>query len=457
MKNRLFCLLLVLVLALGLYGCAPKEQPPQPLRVGYSKVDITPMLSCGLSGYSDSSSRRATDVVGNLYATCIAVSQGEQTILLFTIDTTSMGADIAENLSLAITDEIDISKENIFFGGTHGHNCPEKDKAYKLQLEKAVVKAAKEAMEDRAEATMLVAKPEFPGMNFVRHYEMSDGTFSGSNFGTFKEDLVVGHAGENDPNGVLIQFDRGEGKKDILMVNWQAHPDSAREIGYTSVSPSWIGPLRDTAEQLSGMYVAYFTGASGNQNKESKIKSEANRLSWQEYGIKMGELINEALPQLQPVSSNGIKTTRVIFDAEVDHSWDHMLDEANEVYGVWKSQGKKAGDALGKTYNFTSSYQARAIRSRANMGSSRPLQLNVFCIGDVGFTTGTYEMFSDSGLYVKRNSPFDTTFIITGNSSYLPTEQAYDYRSYEADTGYFAKGPAEKLAQKYVQMLGELK
>ena len=451
MKKRI-CLFLALVMVLGLCACAQKEEPPAPLEVGYSKVDITPILGGGLDGYSDSSSRRATDVVEPIYATCIAVTQGEQTILLFTIDTTSMAADTAEMLRVEVTDHIDVPGENVFFGGTHGHNCPSKDNAYKLQLRKAVAKAAQEAMDDRAVATMLTAKPEFPGMNFVRHYEMSDGTYSGSNFGTFKADLVVGHAGENDPNGVLIQFDR-EGKKDILMVNWQAHPDSARQIGYTSICPSWIGPLRDTAEQLTGMHVAYFTGASGNQNKDSKIASEANGLTWQEYGEKMGQLIYEALPQLQPVDSNGIKTSRVIFDAEVDHSWDHMLAEANEVYGVWKTQGKKAGDALGKTYNFTSSYQARAIRSRANMGPTRPLQLNVFCIGDVGFTTGTYEMFSDSGLYVKRNSPFETTFIITGNSSYLPTEQAYDYRSYEADTGYFARGTAEKLAVKYVEML----
>lgn len=62
-------------------------------------------------------------------------------------------------------------------------------------------------------------------------------------------------------------------------------------------------------------------------------------------------------------------------------------------------------------------------------------------------------MFSDQGLYIKENSPFDTTFIITGNNGYLPSAEAYDYRSYEADTGLFAKGTAEMLAEKYVELL----
>lgn len=241
------------------------------------------------------------------------------------------------------------------------------------------------------------------------------------------------------------------------MVNWQGHPDSSTEIGYNSIAASWIGPLRDTLEAASGMEVAYFTGASGNQVNDSRIAGEKHNLNWKAYGEKMGELINAELGTLRPVESTGIKTARVVFPAEVDHSWDHMLEQANEVYDLWKSQGKPAGDALGKTYDFTSSYQARAIRTRAKMAATRDLELNVFRIGNIGFTTGTYEMFSDAGLYVKRNSPFEITFIITGNSGYIPSAAAYDYRSYESDTGYFAKGTAEKLAEKYVEMLNGLK
>ena len=311
-------------------------------------------------------------------------------------------------------------------------------------------------MADRSPATMLAAKPEFPGMNFVRHYEMSDGTFSGSNFGTFKEDLAIGHATETDPNGVLIKFDRGFKKKDVLLVNWQAHPDSAAKLGYYSISPSWVGTLRDTAERLTGMHVAYFTGASGNQNMDSKISSENHGLSWRRYGSKMGQLIYRALEQLQPVEITGIKTQTLIFDAPVDHSWDPMLVQANEVYDTWKTVGKKEGDELGATYGFTSSYQASAIRRRAGLGSTRPLSLGVLCIGEIGFISASYEMFSDQGLYIKENSPFDTTFIITGNNGYLPSEKAYDYRSYEADTSLFAKGTAEKLAEKYVELLKEI-
>ena len=130
-----------------------------------------------------------------------------------------------------------------------------------------------------------------------------------------------------------------------------------------------------------------------------------------------------------------------------------MLEQANEVYDLWKSEGKAAGDALGKTYDFTSVYQARAIKARANMDLTQQLELNAFCVGGIAFTTGTYEMFSNAGLYVKANSPFETTVICTGNSGYIPAKEAYEYRSYESDTGYYAAGTSEALAEKYVEML----
>ena len=83
--------------------------------------------------------------------------------------------------------------------------------------------------------------------------------------------------------------------------------------------------------------------------------------------------------------------------------------------------------------------------------------IDAFCIGDVGFTTGTYEMFSCNSMYVKENSPYETTFLICGTASYMPSDVAYTYRGYEQDTTVYARGTGETFAQKYVEMLTELK
>ena len=205
------------------------------------------------------------------------------------------------------------------------------------------------------------------------------------------------------------------------------------------------------------MHFAYFTGAGGNQNRDSRIPEEKHNLNWIDYGRKMAEYAVQALPSLTPVTGSGIQTERVMFEYEIDHSWDHMLEQANEVFNLWKTVGKKEGDELAKSYGFTSSYQSRDIRRRAQMPATDLLEINAFRIGDMGFITSTNEVFSTVGRHVRANSPFDTTFIITGNSGYLPCAAAYDYRSYEADTSPFAKGTAEKVADEFVRMLERIK
>ena len=467
--KKYIALFLALLMTLSLCACSGSETGEKSddaaaagLQIGYAKINITPDFSVGLGGYSDNETRKSQGFVEYIYTTCIAATQGEETVLLFTVDNCAAAKGTADKIRETVTKATGIAENKIFVGATHAHSCPSlttSDPAaatYYQMFMDGCAEAATKALEDRSAATILAATPEFEGMNFVRHYEMADGTYAGSNFGNFNQ-VIIGHAGPTDPQMVMVKFDRGEDKKDVLMVNWQAHPDSGSEIGYNLIAPSWVGPLRDTLEQKSGMHVAYFTGASGNQNKDSKIAAEANNLDWRGYGVKMGELAAGALDQLKPVESSGIKTTGTMYEVEIDHSWDHLLQAANDVYNLWKSAGKSAGDTLGKQYGFTSSYQARAIRSRASMGKTAKLEVNAFRIGDIGFTTGTYEMFSNHGLYVKENSPFEITFLMTGNSGYIPTREAYEYRSYEADTGFYAAGTAEKLAENYVKMLGDIK
>ena len=469
--KKIITLLLALTMVLSLCACAGSGnaggETTTPaaatgLQVGFGKVNITPDFSVGLGGYSDSETRRSEGFIDYIYITCIAATSGEETILIYTLDNCAASASTANRIRDMVTPATGIQPEKIFVGATHSHSCPSLggddagNKYYNLVLQ-AAVEAAETALADRASAEMLVAVPEFKNMNFIRHYLLTDGTYGGSNFGDFSKGIVT-YARETDPRMILLKFDRPEEKQDILMVNWQAHPDHGNANGRTNISADFPGAMREKLGKETGMLVAYFTGASGDQNPMSKIPEDHHNLGMKEYGEKLAELAMEHLDELKPVEGEPIiKTNRVIFTVDVDHSWDHMLAQANEVYNLWKSAGKSAGDALGKTYGFTSSYQARAIRTRSAMSLTTDLELNSFRIGGIGFITGTMEMFSTTAKYARSNSPFENTFIITGCSGYIPCAEAYDYRSYEADTAIYAKGTAEKLAEQYVEMLNAVK
>ena len=82
-----------------------------------------------------------------------------------------------------------------------------------------------------------------------------------------------------------------------------------------------------------------------------------------------------------------------------------------------------------------------------------PPETNAFRVGGVGFTTGTYEMFSEGAIHIRKNAPYEYVFLLTGNSGYIPSDAAFNYRCYEADTGFFARGTGELLADNYLEML----
>ena len=464
--KKILSFLLVLILVISLCACGDgetKSEAATGLQVGYCKVDVTPDFEVGLGGYSDAETRTATGVVDHVYTSCIAVTSGEDTILLLTIDTCGLNWTDKQNMRLVLANATKVPKDNIFIGATHGHNCPALSaypnaQRYTDFLNNKSIEAANFAMEDRSAATLYRTKAEHEGLNFVRHYTLEDGTLVDNSGANGNIDKIIGHPMDADKEMILLKFDRAdEKKKDILTVHWQAHPDDASEIGYNMLSPGFIGPLRNKLEKDTGMHVAYFNGASGNLNRKSKYKAEQHDLDFYEYGEKLAQLAAGMLPSLEAVEGTEIKTGRGVLDVPVDHSWDHMLSQANEVYEVWKAEGKEVGDALGEKYDFSSVYQARAIRSRVNLGQTIGMDMGVFSIGDIGFTEGTYEMFSTNAMFVKANSPFETTVVITGNSTYMPAEICYSYRSYESDTGFYAQGAAEMMADEYVAMLKALK
>ena len=440
------------------------------LQVGYAKINITPDYVVGLGGYSDSESRSSQGFVDYIYTTCIAVTSGEETILIYTVDNVSLPDTIQAKFRAEVTKATGIAEDKIFCGATHGHNCPALNTTYtngnryQADFYAAAAKAAQQALEDRSPATLLRAKMDHEKMNAVRHYTLADGTHvdnstAGDVAATLGADQLVGHPMETDPQMILLKFDRAdESKKDILMVNWQAHPDGAKEIGYNQISPGFIGPMRNKLEKDTGMHVAYFTGASGNQVPLSRIQSENRaQYNYSQYGEALADCAVSMMDKLEPVEGTAIKTTHYVLAVDVDHSWDHMLDKANEVYDVWKATDLATGNALAKTYGMSGSYQARAIRTRSGMGKTIDMEMNAFSIGGVGFTTGTYEMFSTNAMFVKENSPFETTFVITGCSSYVASDVAFTYSNYEANTGYYTRGTGEQLADQYVKMLGEIK
>ena len=84
----------MLAIVLGLCACggsgeetAQTEPAYQGLQVGYGRESIMPIGQVNISGSGNQEHRVSTGYLDILYATCIAITEGENTILLFSTDT----------------------------------------------------------------------------------------------------------------------------------------------------------------------------------------------------------------------------------------------------------------------------------------------------------------------------------------------------------------------------------
>ena len=468
--QKILALVLATAMVFALCACGGKKSTAKPwLKVGYGRVDITPTESIPLGGHGNSDTRLSTGYLDPLYLTCIAFTDSnDNTILLFSQDLLGANSKWTKPARTAISTATGIPADHIAFSGSHTHSAPDSTaehpatQAFTNMYPQYALEAAQAALKDQAEANLYYGSTVVEGMNFIRHYVLENGTYAGSNFGDFNSAPIKEHAEPNDPEMQILKIDRVDaGKKDILVMNWQAHPCFTDESGNgTFLSADFIGTTRDYVEENTGCHFSYFTAAAGNHNATSRIKSEMHGLDCQKYGAKLGQAMIDAQGSLTQATPGPVKSTQLIYKATRNQADVDKLAQAQEVMEVYKTQGATAANTLAKEYGMSSRHHANAIISRAGNLTPVSLELNAFSIGSCSFIFAPFEMFAATGRDLKQNTPFDQTIICTcatNSLGYMPSADAYEYGCYESDTSRYEKGTAEKVRDTFLEMLKGLK
>ena len=473
--KKLISLILVLVLALGLCACGSSKTTETAgqdaggftrggFRVGFARADATPRESVPMSGYGNSLERMSTGMYSYLYLNVLAIDDGANTLLLLSLDYGWFASVLADPIIEGIMERYGIPEENILVQGTHTHAAMDAAQTsvhavvdtneYTI---KNALAAVEEALNDLKPAEIYVGTVETENMNFVRRYIMDDGSLIGDNYpGTGKE--IVRHESEVDNDLQLMKFVR-EGGEDILVMNFQAHPQlETRSTNISGQTPYFI---RDAVEKRLGIKTTYWQGAAGNINSQSRIESEMRTTDRVEYGELMADYVEAAYDSLQKVESGPIQVKHMNVTCEVDHREDHLVNVASEVNAIWKSTNNSAqAMEVGRPYGLKSVYHASAIITKAGWEETRDISIAAFSFGDIGGVVVPYEMFDTSGMEIKAGSPFAKTFIFgyaRNGYGYMPSWEAYKNIGYEGNQCRYMPGTAEKLVGEYLNMLKEMK
>ena len=383
---------------------------PDAFSVGWSRIDITPKSPTPLDGMGGNYVRKSNWIEpgsddDRLMASVIVIADGksaENTVLFCSMDTLFVHEFFYDTLSEKIADALGIRADHIFLSATHTHSgvaMNEDDESVSEYLDKLypeLVRAAEEAFCDLSEATVQVGSVLTCGMNAQRRYILKDGTHrSIVHDATFKSDDIVGY--ETTPDNTLraIRFMRTS-KKNIILVNWQMHPDFTCSSTVGRVSADVVGTFRKYVEDdpNENSYFAFFQGAGGNMSRGSRWQGDP-------YYDKMRSFDRESY--CREIARITLKDI------------DYKNVRTGEIYVNRKEitvRQKKGKQLLDDTYT---------------------LKLNAVSFGDVALCTAPTEMFSDSGIELRNASRFAMTFLCTntnGSYGYLPVKACFDGESY---------------------------
>lgn len=467
--KKLSCLFLTLITVLSLCACGAgtgSEGGNKGLQVGFGRADATPTEAINISG-GDSKNRISEGYRDPINVTCVALSNDGETYLIYTLDYITSHAVYTEPAEEAITAATGIPADRIIMNCTHTHSAPaisynyDGIAAYRDKFYKAAVEAAETAIADMASAEIYGGAVETEGLIFVRHYEMQNGTFAGANYGSFSGS-IKGHAYEGDTQVQVIRFSRGEEKKDIVLVSNPAHATAVSGTDRALLSADIAYSVRDYVEKNADCHVAYFIGAAGDQVPSSRIAEEGSTSDYLVYGERMGKYVVELLPTLAKLNAGTAKLNTQSFTGKTIKEGIERLEDAKKVAPTISQYGNSALEtkAAVAQYGFSSPYQVTAIVARAKREDTQTMELNALSLGDVSFVFVPYEMFSENGKYVKENSPFPMTFVVTcseDHQGYLPSLNGFRVECYETHVTVYERGTAETLAETYVEMLTALK
>ena len=477
MKKTLY-LLLALSLLLSLCACSsglatetpetPKETAekksedasdkktsiPEGFSTGFAREDVSPY------GYSVrmNSTSVANTVKDPIFATCVAVSDGEQIALFFSLDirNTTKGAQMLSIVSKATG----IPKENMFFTATHNHSGPDPTAStsdvahWYADFYKALSKAAKDAIADLTPSEIFIGKADSPaGTNFVRRYQRADGSWDGIHNENTSKAPVTAYETEADKELRTVRFERGD-KKDIVMVNWQAHAAHALSSNNSVITADFITNFRKGVEKEMDVNFAYFQGAAGDINFSSHMNDKKYD-GWEEIGSVLVDVAKEAVDNETPASSGKLQITKSVLDGVVRKESAERVKQAKEIN---KTSLDSEKSALMSKYAFASRYEVSAVIKRAGMGDTSPLPLYCISFGDVAFASAPFEMFGSNGAELRKASPYPMTFncsYTNGACGYMPSALAFDHGGYEIDTCYFEKGTGERCVNESVRILTE--
>ena len=452
-----------------------KTNNSNSLFAGAAKADITPPLGTFING--DFVSHYAVYIHDNLYAKALVLENGKMTIAMVVVDICVMPKEFIDEVKSAITEQTGILFQHILISSTHTHAAgsvasvylASADLLYMKKLPGLIVQAVKQAKQNLRPARIGFGNVDAPEHVRCRRYLMKEeykpiNPVSGeidkvktNPFGI--SDQIIRSIATPDPQVSFLAIQGIDGHWISLLANYSLHYVGDWANG--TISADYFGEFsRQIQKKLSAGedFVGMMSnGTSGDVNiwdfqNTGNYPSANFKKSWF-IGNDIAEKVFQSLYAIEWEDDPLITVKYEELSLNVRKPDSDVLEKAKVIVAETEFENLKVNEE-----------GLRGIYAREQvLLNELPDQLlfpvQAIKIGNVIIGGLGAEIFSETGLWLKENSPVKKYFTIglaNANLGYLPPADEIEkggYETWRSRTSKLHERAEEEVKNKMLQVI----
>lgn len=428
-------------------------------KAGASKSNITPFLGDEIVG--GFSPVHASHIHDELYVRCLVLDDGKNKLVFGIIDNVFVKQEVLDSAKAVILERTGIPASQVMLSATHTHTATsaggkgskrvawtlgESFDEYQRLVITRIADGVDRALNNLKPAEIAWGSTIAPEHVFNRRWKMKEGTplpnpFGGRdkvkmNPGRNNPDLLA-PAGPVDPEICFLAVRTPEGHPIAVLANYSLHyvggvPAGHVSADYFGVFARWLKRMMEGDHQESGFIAMMSNGASGDVNN-TNVREEAMKYppyqKMEEVGEDVAQKVYAAYQRLEFKEWVPLSAKQTMLGLAVRKPTAQQLERAYRLQNLPRDSFYHPNEPI---------YRDRLIEMATNWPDTIHVPIQAFRIGMLTVGAIPFEVFAETGLELKRLSPFDQTMVIglgNGGHGYLPTPRQHDLGGYETWIG----------------------